>query len=103
MTVILPTLAALTTVSVATAEQVTGPSSSQTPYIVPVAQEVDTVSLITVGDSVNLKPHGKTPYRYVGIPDGMGAYDNGDGTFTVLSNHELGAGVGITRAHGGLS
>ena len=26
----------------------------------------------------------------VGIPDGLGAYDNGDGTMTVLMNHELG-------------
>ncbi len=26
----------------------------------------------------------------VGIPDGLGAFDNHDGTFTVLMNHELG-------------
>jgi len=37
----------------------------------------------------------------VGIPDGLGAFDNGDGTFTLLMNHELGSGVGVTRAHGG--
>ena len=36
---------------------------------------------MTVGDSVNAKPDG-TPYRMVGIPDGLGAFDNGDGTFT---------------------
>jgi len=32
---------------------------------------------------------------------GLGAFDNGDGTFTVLMNHELGATSGVARAHGG--
>src|SRR4051812_17824263 len=41
----------------------------------------------------------------VGIPDGLGAFDNGDGTFTVLMNQEIGttsAGVplGVVRDHG---
>src|SRR4030095_4330077 len=44
-------------------------------------------------------PDGVTPYRMVGIPDGLGAFDNGDGTFTVLMNHEIASG-GVTRAHG---
>jgi len=35
-----------------------------------------------------------------GIPDGLGAYDNGDGTFTVLLNHEFPASSGVVRAHG---
>src|SRR6185436_15622477 len=33
-------------------------------------------------------------------PDGLGAFDNGDGTFTVLMNHELGRTVGAVRDHG---
>jgi hypothetical protein len=37
----------------------------------------------------------------VGIPDGLGAFDNGDGTFTLLMNHELVATQGIVRDHGG--
>jgi secreted PhoX family phosphatase len=37
-----------------------------------------------------------------GIPDGLGAYDNGNGTITVLMNHELAATLGIQRAHGAL-
>ena len=41
-----------------------------------------------------------TPYRMVGIPDGLGAFDNSDGTFTLLANHELSGAEGITRAHG---
>jgi hypothetical protein len=48
---------------------------------------------------VNAKPDG-APYRMVGVPDGLGAFDNGDGTFTVLMNHELGATSGAIRAHG---
>jgi len=50
---------------------------------------------------VNRKPDGVTPNRMVGIPDGLGAYDNNDGTFTLLMNHELTTPTGITRAHGG--
>jgi hypothetical protein len=78
----------------------TGPSSSQSPYVVPTARGVQVTSLITVGDSVNEKWDGTTPYRYVGIPDGQGAFNNGDGTFTLLSNHELQGNRGAARDHG---
>jgi hypothetical protein len=67
-------------------------------YLVPVAPGVVTKALLTVGESVNKKPDG-TPYRMVGIPDGLGAFDNNDGSFTLLMNHELGTG-GFVRAHG---
>ncbi len=76
----------------------TGPSSSQAPYVLRSQPGVVTKSILTVGDSVNDKPNGD-PYRMVGIPDGLGAYDNGDGTFSVLMNHEL-PGGGVVRAHG---
>ena len=73
-----------------------GVSSSATPYVQGVAG-YDITSILTVGDA-----GAQTPgYRMVGIPDGLGAYDNGNGTFTVLMNHELGATQGIARAHGG--
>jgi autotransporter-associated beta strand protein len=39
-------------------------------------------------------------YRMVGVPDGMGAFDNNDGTFTLLVNQEFGQTNGIVRAHG---
>jgi hypothetical protein len=77
----------------------TGPSSSATPYLVPVQPGVEITSILTVGDSVNTKADG-SPYRMVGIPDGLGAFDNGDGTFTLLMNHELVNTVGAVRAHG---
>ena len=77
----------------------TGPSSSASPYVLRSESGVVTKSILTAGDSVNPKPDG-TPYQMVGIPDGLGAFDNGDGTFTLLMNHELGNTQGIVRAHG---
>lgn len=72
----------------------TGTSSSQSPYVTPTASGISVTSLMTVGDTAS------NGYKMVGIPDGLGAYDNGNGTFTVLMNHELGATSGVTRAHG---
>ncbi len=86
--------ATVTAVAIAAAGAETGPSSSQPPYLVRSQPGVVTKSVITVGDSAG------NGYRMVGIPDGLGAYDDGDGTFTVLINHELGATRGIVRAHG---
>ena len=73
----------------------TGPSSSATPYVLPVAGSgVAMKSLLTVGDAIG-------GYKMAGIPDGLGAFDNGNGTFTLLMNHEIGSTSGVTRAHGG--
>src|SRR5689334_3068340 len=69
-----------------------GPSTLQSPYILPSLGVVSTESILSVDDA----PSG---YKMVGIPDGMGAFDNGDGTFTVVLNHELGANTGVNRAH----
>jgi len=76
--------------------QATGPSSSQSPYVKPTAPAWSVTSVITVGDAAD------NGYKMVGIPDGLGAFDNGDGTFTVLMNHELGNTSGIARAHGAI-
>jgi len=52
-------------------------------------------SLLTNGEFVNgLKP-GDSVYTPTGIFDGLGAYDNRDGTYTVLANSELGATAGL--------
>ncbi len=74
---------------------VTGCSSSQTAYLNPQGVGNTTTSLLTVGDAVG-------GYQMVGIPDGLGAFDNGNGTFTLLMNHELGNTVGAVRAHGAI-
>ena len=76
------------------AQAAQGPSSSATPYVTPTAAGISVTSILTVGDAA------ANGYKMVGIPDGLGAYDNGDGTFTVLMNHELGSTEGISRAHG---
>lgn len=77
----------------ANAQTVTGPSSSQSPYVTPFAAGVKITSILSAGDRVN-------GYRMAGIPDGAGAFDNGDGTFTMLVNHEIGNTGGVARAHG---
>jgi hypothetical protein len=84
---------ATATIALADPGEQTGPSSSQSPYVVRSQPGVVTRSILSVGDAVG-------GYRMVGIPDGLGAYDNGDGTFTVLMNHELGSSAGVVRAHG---
>jgi hypothetical protein len=73
---------------------ITAVSSSQTPYLNPLNSNTSFTSILTVGDFAN------NGYRMTGIPDGAGAYDNNDGTFTLLLNHEFGNSAGVTRAHG---
>ena len=88
--------------STAVAQVTQSPTSSATPYVLPVAGGgvLSVVSFMTVGDSVNLRADGVTPYRMAGIPDGMGAYDNGDGTMTLFVTHEHTATAnGINHAH----
>src|SRR5262245_12367578 len=69
-----------------------GPSSSQSPFLVRATPGVVTKSILSTGDSVG-------GYRMAGIPDGLGAYDNGDGTFTVLMNHEHNNAEGVAHTH----
>lgn len=73
--------------------QFTGPSTSTAPFVVPTTSGVTTTSIFTVGDSIG-------GYRLAGIPDGMGAMSNGDGTFDLFVTHEMNSSVGVVRAHG---
>ncbi|MFN9548289.1 MAG: choice-of-anchor I domain-containing protein [Cyanobacteriota bacterium] len=59
-------------------------------------------SLITTGEITNGLASGSSAYVPAGIFDGMGAYDNGDGTITLLVNHELGATDGYPMTVQGL-
>ncbi|MFM8437025.1 MAG: esterase-like activity of phytase family protein, partial [Candidatus Kapaibacterium sp.] len=72
----------------------TGPTSTQGPFLTPVASGVRLTSIITVPDTTS------AGYQAAGIMDGTGAYDNNDGTFTMLVGHEIVAGLGAVRAHG---
>jgi hypothetical protein len=92
--------AALASIAVAAPGGSAGPSSSADPYLVRTQPGVVFKSILTAGDTVP-KTGGGT-YRMVGIPDGLGAFDNGDGTFTLLANHEVPDTGGIARAHGGI-
>ena len=93
-------LAAAATVSLSAQSLITGPSSSQTPYLTPTAPGWSATSILTVGDAIS-------GYQMAGIPDGLGAFRNVDGTMTVLANHEIGTVsssdptlLGTARAHG---
>lgn len=73
-------------------------TTTSDPYVLPAAAGVQTRAILTVGESV--PSEGASSYRLVGIPDGTGAYANGDGTLTWLANHELPATSGAVRDHG---
>jgi hypothetical protein len=79
--------------AVLAAQAIRGPSSSASPYVLPAAPGIVSKAILTVGDAVG-------GYRLVGIPDGLGAFDNNDGTFTLLMNHEIRDTLGVPRAHG---
>lgn len=74
-------------------------TTSETPYLVPTSPHVSFASILSAGDVAGTKSDG-TPWRMVGIPDGLGAFDNGDGTITVLMNQEIGGTAGVVREHG---
>jgi len=78
-----------------------GPSTSQSPYLVSVNPNIRFESILSAGDAVGTKADGVTPWVFAGAPDGLGAFDNGDGTFTVLVSHEIQAPAAATvREHG---
>jgi secreted PhoX family phosphatase len=56
--------------------------------------------LLTVAEEVARTGSTTAKYRMVGIPDGMGAYDGGDGTAVLFLNHELGNTV-VTQPNPG--
>lgn len=68
---------------------------AQVPYLLGIDSTVNTIAILTANDAVG-------QYKMSGTPDGLGAYDNGDGTFTLLMNHEFGNTAGVARAHGSI-
>lgn len=76
------------------------PAFADTPnsqaWLKPTSDAWQVKPLLNVGDSV-----GSKAYRMVGIPDGLGALDNGDGTLAIYMNHEIGKDQGKNRKHFG--
>lgn len=65
-------------------------------WLKPLSPAWQVKPLLNVGDAVGVKN-----YRMVGIPDGLGALDNGDGTLSIYMNHEIGKDQGKNRKHFG--
>lgn len=107
-TTVSPSTTTITITDADTFGAIAGPSSSKTPYVQPLLSNWQTTSLLTVGDQVAASANaGGTPlvggkYEMAGIPDGLGAFDNGDGTLTLLMHHEINSTLGVTRAHGSI-
>ncbi len=93
-------LITLITVANTASGQVQGPSTGSTPYVLPTLPGYQTTSIFTVDNTGVNTDDSVSGYGMVGIPDGLGAFDNNDGTFTLLMNHELGNTLGAVRAHG---
>ncbi len=98
--------AAISVASVAQG-QTQGPSTASTPYVLSLQAGTETISVLTT-DNTGATPDDTVPnpsggtFGFGGIPDGLGAYDNGDGTFTVLVHHEIPNALGVPRRHGGV-
>ena len=83
------TLLAVVAVAASVAATATGATSIK-PYVEPVGDEYEIKPLFSVDDKVPLLDGAPgQQYRMVGIPDGLGAHPNGDGTSTLYMNHEL--------------
>jgi len=70
-------------------------AAADSSHLVPLAPGVVVKPIATAGDAYSDGAAGTK--TMAGIIDGLGAYDNGDGTFTVLMNHELPAAAGAVR------
>ncbi len=66
-------------------EAIRGPSTNLEPFVVSSLEDSKTISIVTA----NIDEPLFDGYRMVGQPDGLGAFDNGDQTFTVLMNHYM--------------
>lgn len=83
------------------ANTTTGPSTTQSPYILPSMAGVRLVSLLSAGDGIAGATRADgSAWHFAGTPDGIGAFDNGDGTITVLVNHEIAATAGALHDFG---
>ncbi len=61
------------------------------PYADSLVPEYETKVVMSAGDTVPVTGDSTKSYQMVGIPDGLGAHRNRDGSTTVYMNHELNA------------
>lgn len=61
------------------------------PYADSLVPEYETKVVMSAGDTVPLTGDAAKTFQMVGIPDGLGAHRNRDGTTTVYMSHELNA------------
>jgi hypothetical protein len=59
------------------------------PYVKPVGTNYQITPLFSAADKVPETSDPSKQYQMVGIPDGLGAHPNADGTSTLFMNHEL--------------
>src|SRR5919106_2049345 len=62
-------------------------------YAVGIDGGYETTRLLSVGDTVPETSDPTKEFQMIGIPDGLGAHANADGTKTVYMNHELTSGT----------
>jgi hypothetical protein len=67
----------------------TGFRTSVAPYALPVGTDYSILPILSVGDRVPRTSNPGESFQMIGIPDGLGAHANLDGTTTVFMNHEL--------------
>ncbi len=71
------------------------------PYAESLVREYETVKLLSSGDTVPLTGDAAKEYRFVGVPDGIGAHRAKNGTRIVYVNHELTAAATSEPVVGG--
>lgn len=81
--------AALSAVTSASADEVTGVKS----YLVPTSTDYKIQPLLSVGEQVPNSSDPSKVYQMVGIPDGLGAHKLPGGLTALYMNHELGNAV----------
>jgi len=59
-------------------------------YTVPMVPEYSIIPLLSCGDRVPRTGLPGLEYQFVGLPDGLGAHANSDGTVSLFMNHEMG-------------
>jgi hypothetical protein len=72
------------------ADRETGFRTRVHPYTVPVGTDYSIIPILSSGDRVPRTGHADQLFQMIGIPDGIGAHENRNGTTTLFLNQEVG-------------